>query len=89
MVPRVCLGYCLGTAKWSAVLYMFFQNRQTCACKHGVELWLLLSFQSEPQGCVFNVYEEHGFMIDERLESDSPLNITLFLKRGKPCGGRI
>lgn len=46
-------------------------------CKNGVGLWLLLSFQSQPEGCVVKVFEEHGFMIDKDPENDSLLSITL------------
>lgn len=46
-------------------------------CKNGVGLWLLLSFQSQPEGRVFKVFEEHGFMINEDPVNDSLLNITL------------
>lgn len=42
---------------------------------------------SPPQGYVFKVCEEHVFMIDENPESDTLLNITLFLKCGKCCAG--
>lgn len=36
---------------------------------------------------MFKVYEERGFMIDERPESDSPSNITPFWRCGNPCAG--
>lgn len=45
-------------------------------CKNGLGLWLLLSFQSQPKVCVFKVFEEHGFKIDEDSENDSLLSIT-------------
>lgn len=45
-------------------------------CKNGVRLWLL-SFQSQLEGCVFKVFEEHGFMINEDSENDSLLSISL------------
>lgn len=34
-----------------------------------------------PRGCVFTVCEEHGVLIDERPEGDSPLNMRKTLRR--------
>lgn len=41
---------------------------------------------SPPQGYAFKVCEEHVIMIDENPESDTLLNITLFLKCAGLCG---
>lgn len=72
----------------SVHLYTARPNPQTCASMQTRRGALVaVEFPVWAQGCVFTVYEEHAFMIDERPESDSPLNITLPLKCGKPSAG--